>query len=106
MCFVASAISPNGTDLFEFVPHQTVAHIRDKAEPSAWRSFQGADGSLGAARATPALDAGVRVTSVRYHDTVHHFVMLNALADACDARGNSANRSHCGVRRRGSLGAA
>jgi acetyl esterase len=32
-------------------------------------------------------NAGVRVTSIRYHGTIHDFVMLNALADTPAARG-------------------
>ena len=41
----------------------------------------------GEAYARMLSNAGVRVTSTRYHGTIHDFVMLNALADTPAARG-------------------
>jgi acetyl esterase/lipase len=41
----------------------------------------------GEAYARMLSNAGVRVTSIRYHGTIHDFVMLNALADTPAARG-------------------
>lgn len=35
----------------------------------------------GEAYALKLLEAGVRITAVRYHGTIHDFVMLNAIAD-------------------------
>jgi acetyl esterase len=35
----------------------------------------------GEAYALKLLEAGVRVTAVRYHGTIHDFVMLNPIAD-------------------------
>jgi acetyl esterase len=35
----------------------------------------------GEAYARKLLEAGVRVTAVRYHGTIHDFVMLNAITD-------------------------
>jgi acetyl esterase len=43
--------------------------------------------SEGEAYAHKLIDAGVPVTAVRYFDTTHDFVMLNALADTLAARG-------------------
>ena len=41
----------------------------------------------GEAYALKLLEAGVRVTAVRYHGTIHDFVMLNAIADDPAPRG-------------------
>jgi acetyl esterase len=41
----------------------------------------------GEAYALKLLEAGVRVTAVRYHGTIHDFAMLNALADDPAPRG-------------------
>jgi len=41
----------------------------------------------GEAYARKLSNAGVRVTSIRYHGTIHDFVMLNALADTPASRG-------------------
>jgi acetyl esterase len=41
----------------------------------------------GEAYALKLLEAGVRVTAVRYHSTIHDFVMLNAIADDPAPRG-------------------
>jgi acetyl esterase len=38
----------------------------------------------GEAYALKLLQAGVRVTAVRYHGTIHDFVMLNAITDDPD----------------------
>lgn len=41
----------------------------------------------GEAYAHKLMGAGVQVTAVRYHGTIHDFVMLNALSDTPAARG-------------------
>jgi acetyl esterase len=41
----------------------------------------------GEAYALKLLEAGVRVTAVRYHGTIHDFVMLNAIAEDPAPRG-------------------
>ena len=41
----------------------------------------------GEAYAHKLMEAGVQVTAVRYHGTIHDFVMLNALSDTPAARG-------------------
>ena len=41
----------------------------------------------GEAYAHKLMGAGVQVTAVRYHGTIHDFVMLNALCDTPAARG-------------------
>jgi acetyl esterase len=41
----------------------------------------------GEAYARKLLEAGVRVTAVRYHGTIHDFVMLNAITDDPAPRG-------------------
>jgi acetyl esterase len=41
----------------------------------------------GEAYALKLLEAGVRVTAVRYHGTIHDFVMLNPIADDPAPRG-------------------
>lgn len=41
----------------------------------------------GEAYALKLLEAGVRVTAVLYHGTIHDFVMLNAIADDTAPRG-------------------
>jgi acetyl esterase len=40
------------------------------------------------------LEAGVRVTAVRYHGTIHDFVMLNAITDDPAPRGAIEQASH------------
>ena len=40
------------------------------------------------------LEAGVRVTAVRYHGTIHDFVMLNAIAEDPAPRGAIEQASH------------
>ena len=41
----------------------------------------------GKSYALKLLEAGVRVTAVLYHGTIHDFVMLNAIADDTAPRG-------------------
>ena len=41
----------------------------------------------GEAYAHKLIDAGVPVTGVRYHGTIHDFVMLNPITDTPPARG-------------------
>ena len=48
----------------------------------------------GEAYALKLLEAGVRVTAVRYHGTIHDFVMLNAIADDPAPRGAIEQASH------------
>jgi acetyl esterase len=40
------------------------------------------------------LKAGVQVTAVRYHGTIHDFVMLNAITDDPSPRGAIEQASH------------
>ena len=48
----------------------------------------------GEAYALKLLEAGVRVTAVRYHGTIHDFVMLNAIAEDPAPRGAIEQASH------------
>jgi acetyl esterase len=48
----------------------------------------------GEAYAHKLMDAGVLVTAVRYHGTIHDFVMLNPLSDTPAARGAIEQASH------------
>jgi acetyl esterase len=48
----------------------------------------------GEAYALKLLEAGVRVTAVRYHGTIHDFVMLNPIADDPAPRGAIEQASH------------
>jgi acetyl esterase/lipase len=48
----------------------------------------------GEAYARKLLEAGVRVTAVRYHGTIHDFVMLNAITDDPAPRGAIEQASH------------
>ncbi len=49
----------------------------------------------GEAYALKLLEAGVRVTAVRYHGTIHDFVMLNAIADDPAPRGRLSKLLKC-----------
>jgi alpha/beta hydrolase family protein len=48
----------------------------------------------GEAYARKLLEAGVRVTAVRYHGTIHDFVMINAITDDPAPRGSIEQASH------------
>jgi acetyl esterase len=48
----------------------------------------------GEAYARKLLEADVRVTAVRYHGTIHHFVMLNAITDDPAPRAAIEQASH------------
>jgi acetyl esterase len=48
----------------------------------------------GEAYARKLLEAGVSVTAVRYHGTIHDFVMLNAITDDPAPRGAIEQASH------------
>jgi acetyl esterase len=48
----------------------------------------------GEAYARKLLEAGVRVTAVRYHGTIHDFVMLNAITDDPAPRAAIEQASH------------
>ena len=48
----------------------------------------------GEAYALKLLEAGLQVTAVRYHGTIHDFVMLNAIADDPAPRGAIEQASH------------
>ena len=48
----------------------------------------------GEAYALKLLEAGVRVTAVRYHGTIHDFVMLDAITDDPAPRGAVEQASH------------
>jgi acetyl esterase len=48
----------------------------------------------GEAYAHKLMEAGVLVTAVRYHGTIHDFVMLNPLSDTPAARGAIEQASH------------
>jgi acetyl esterase len=48
----------------------------------------------GEAYALKLLEAGVRVTAVRYHSIIHDFVMLNAIADDPAPRGAIEQAAH------------
>src|ERR671918_2807624 len=48
----------------------------------------------GEAYARKLLEAGVRVTAVRYHGTIHDFVTLNAITDDPAPRGAIEQASH------------
>ena len=48
----------------------------------------------GEAYAHKLIDAGVSVTAVRYHGTIHDFVMLNPITDTPPVRGAIEQASH------------
>ena len=48
----------------------------------------------GEAYAHKLIDAGVPVTAVRYHGTIHDFVMLNPITDTPPVRGAIEQASH------------